>query len=41
MAQGILVLVDGRLVESGNHDELMARNGRYAEMFKVQAERYQ
>lgn len=41
MAQQILVLADGQVVESGNHAELMARNGRYAEMFKVQAERYQ
>jgi ATP-binding cassette subfamily B protein len=41
MAQQILVLADGHLIESGNHAELMAHNGRYAEMFKVQAERYQ
>jgi ATP-binding cassette subfamily B protein len=41
MAQQILVLADGHLIESGNHAELMARKGRYAEMFNVQAERYQ
>lgn len=28
----ILVLDQGRLVESGNHAELLARNGRYAEL---------
>jgi ATP-binding cassette subfamily B protein len=41
MAQQILVLADGHLIESGNHAELVARNGRYAEMFNAQAERYQ
>ena len=28
----ILVLEQGRLVESGTHDTLLARNGRYAEL---------
>lgn len=28
----ILVLEQGRLVESGNHEDLLARNGRYAEL---------
>ena len=28
----ILVLDQGRLVESGNHEELLTRNGRYAEL---------
>ena len=31
-ADCILVLHDGRLVETGNHEELLARNGRYAEL---------
>ena len=41
MAQKILVLKAGRLIEVGNHDELMAQGGEYASMFKLQAERYQ
>jgi len=41
MAHKILVLKDGRLVESGTHDELIMRKGEYAAMFKLQAERYQ
>ena len=40
MAQHILVLANGRLIEEGAHDRLMALNGQYAEMFNVQAERY-
>lgn len=31
------VLHDGRLVEPGSHDELMAASGRYAELFALQA----
>jgi ABC-type transport system involved in cytochrome bd biosynthesis fused ATPase/permease subunit len=30
----------GRVVELGSHDELMARNGRYREMFDLQASRF-
>lgn len=41
MADKILVLKEGRLIEVGNHDELMAQGGEYASMFKLQAERYQ
>ena len=40
MADRILMFADGKLIESGSHDELMAKNGRYAEMFKLQAEKY-
>jgi ABC-type multidrug transport system fused ATPase/permease subunit len=36
-----IVLLDGcRITESGTHDELMARDGRYAAMFALQAERF-
>ena len=39
-ADRILVFDKGCLIEVGNHDELMARNGHYAEMFTVQASPY-
>lgn len=37
----ILLLGDGGVLESGTHDELMARGGRYAELFAVQSRYYQ
>lgn len=40
MAQQILVLEHGRLIEEGTHAALMACNGQYAKMFTTQAERY-
>ena len=39
-AEQIIVLDRGRVTESGTHDELLAQNGTYAEMFKLQAEGY-
>lgn len=39
-AKQIIVLDKGHIVESGTHDELIAKNGTYAEMFKLQAEGY-
>jgi len=39
-AHRIAVLDRGRIAELGTHEELMAENGRYAEMFRVQAERF-
>lgn len=38
-ADVILVMRDGDIVEQGNHDELMARNGFYAELYNSQFER--
>jgi len=35
-ADTIFVLEDGQLVESGSHDELLARDGRYAELLALQ-----
>ncbi|MBX3014300.1 MAG: ABC transporter ATP-binding protein [Caldilineaceae bacterium] len=40
MAQQILVLENGQLIEEGTHTELMTHNGPYAKMFTTQAERY-
>lgn len=40
MADRIIVLDGGRLVEDGDHGSLMARGGRYAEMFELQAASY-
>ncbi|MDT8390372.1 MAG: ABC transporter ATP-binding protein [Lentisphaeria bacterium] len=37
MADRILVLENGGITENGSHDELMALNGRYAEMYKKQS----
>jgi len=39
-ADRILVLHEGEIVEDGDHASLMERNGRYAEMFRLQASRY-
>ncbi len=40
LADRIYVMERGRVIESGRHDELVARGGRYAEMFRVQAIAY-
>ena len=34
----ILVMKDGNIIEQGNHDELMAKNGFYAELYNSQFE---
>jgi ABC-type multidrug transport system fused ATPase/permease subunit len=41
MADLIVVLEAGRVVESGSHDELVGAGGRYAELYRLQADRYQ
>ena len=40
MADRIIVLENGKIVEEGNHDSLSRRGGRYAEMFEMQAASY-
>jgi len=40
MADRILVLADGMVEATGTHDELMARPGRYSELFELQAAGY-
>ena len=40
MADEILVIEHGRIVEHGNHDALLAAQGRYARLFTLQAEGY-
>jgi ATP-binding cassette subfamily B protein len=39
-ADNIVVLDGGRVVEQGSHDELLALDGRYAQLFRLQAERF-
>ena len=39
-ADRILMLENGRIVEEGTHESLLQLNGRYAEMWRVQAGRY-
>ncbi|RYY10486.1 MAG: ATP-binding cassette domain-containing protein, partial [Chitinophagaceae bacterium] len=40
MADRILVLEKGQLIESGTHEELLDHEGRYAELFQLQAQGY-
>jgi ATP-binding cassette subfamily B protein len=40
MADRIIVLRDGEIVEDGTHDELVARGGLYSELFAMQAAGY-
>jgi len=41
MADIIIVLDKGKVIETGTHEELLQRGGRYAQLFSMQAERYQ
>ena len=39
-ADRIVVLDGGRVTESGTHDQLVAAGGKYAQLFAIQAERF-
>jgi ATP-binding cassette subfamily B protein len=39
-ADRIHILDEGRIVERGTHDELIALDGRYAQMYRIQAQAY-
>jgi ATP-binding cassette subfamily B protein len=40
MADQIVVLNSGHIIERGSHEELMRLNGRYAQLFTLQARGY-
>ena len=39
-AERIYMFENGRIIEAGSHEELMKADGKHAEMFRVQAEKY-
>ncbi len=39
-ADKIIMLENGRIIEFGTHSQLLEQNGKYAEMWRVQAEQY-
>jgi ATP-binding cassette subfamily B protein len=41
MADRIYVLDKGQIIEQGNHEELIRVNGKYAHLYRTQAEHYQ
>lgn len=40
LADKILVIDDGHIIEQGSHFELLKQNGKYAELFNLQASKY-
>ena len=40
MADQIIVLDKGKIIERGSHEELLALEGRYATLFHLQAQGY-
>jgi ATP-binding cassette subfamily B protein len=40
LSDRIAVMADGRVIELGTHDQLVAQGGKYAEMFEFQAQQY-
>jgi ATP-binding cassette, subfamily B, bacterial len=41
MADKIIVMANGQIIEQGSHDQLLAKGGRYAHLFSLQAAGYQ
>jgi len=41
MADQIVLIQDGRIVERGSHDQLLEKDGHYARLFRLQARGYQ
>ena len=41
MADQIVVLANGKMIERGSHEELMHLNGHYSHLFEIQAKGYQ
>ncbi|MBO7637764.1 MAG: ABC transporter ATP-binding protein [Treponema sp.] len=39
-ADRIIMLEEGRIIEEGNHSQLLAKNGKYAQMWNAQAGKY-
>ena len=39
-ADKIFMMENGKIIERGSHEDLMKQNGKYAEMFNLQAEKY-
>lgn len=37
----VVFLENGKIIEEGSHDELMKKNGKYAELYRVQAKYYE
>ena len=40
LADRIAVLADGRIIEAGTYDELIALDGRYRDLYRSQAAGY-
>ncbi len=40
LADRVYMMDEGRIIESGTHHELMEKDGKYAEMFRLQAQNY-
>ena len=40
MADRIYMFDRGAIIEVGSHEDLIAQNGKYAEMYRIQAKKY-